>query len=148
MDDKRVRLMVNSRNKGAAFERVIVNKINTILESKGIDTRVKRNLDQYQTKGMADVYWDKFAIECKRYKNNGKKTVYKNEWWKQAVESAGDNLIPILIYKYDRRDIMCVLPLFLVTSVKKPNWECTYMCLLSEICERLDEIIQKANGFK
>ena len=148
MDDKRVRLMVNSRNKGAAFERVIVNKINTILESKGIDTRVKRNLDQYQTKGMADVYWDKFAIECKRYKNNGKKTVYKNEWWKQAVESAGDNLIPILIYKYDRRDIMCVLPLFLVTSVKKPNWQCTYMCPLSEICERLDEIIQKANGFE
>ena len=148
MDDKRVRLMVNSRNKGAAFERVIVNKINTILESKGIDTRVKRNLDQYQTKGMADVYWDKFAIECKRYKNNGKKTVYKNEWWRQAVESARDNLIPILIYKYDRRDIMCVLPLFLVTSVKKPNWECTYMCPLSEICERLDEIIQKANGFK
>ena len=38
--------MVNSRNKGAAFERVIVNKINTILESKNIDTRVKRNLDQ------------------------------------------------------------------------------------------------------
>jgi len=140
--------MVNSRNKGAAFERVIVNKINTILESKGIDTRVKRNLDQYQTKGMADVYRDKFAIECKRYKNNGKKTDYKNEWWKQAVESAGDNLIPILIYKYDRRDIMCVLPLFLVTSVKKPNWECTYMCPLSEICERLDEIIQKANGLE
>ena len=148
MDDKRVRLMVNSRNKGAAFERIIVNKINTILESKGIDTRVKRNLDQYQTKGMADVYWDKFAIECKRYKNNGKKTVYKNEWWKQAVESAGDNLIPILIYKYDRRDIMCVLPLFLVTSVKKPNWQCTYMCPLSEICERLDEVVKRANGYK
>ena len=41
MDDKRVRLMVNSRNKGAAFERVIVNKINTVLESKGIDIKVK-----------------------------------------------------------------------------------------------------------
>ena len=48
--------MVNSRNKGAAFERVMVNKINTLLESKGLDTRVKRNLDQYQTKGMADIY--------------------------------------------------------------------------------------------
>jgi hypothetical protein len=140
--------MVNSRNKGAAFERVIVNKINTVLESKGIDTRVKRNLDQYQTKGMADVYWDKFAIECKRYKANGKKTMYKNDWWKQAVESAGDNLIPILIYKYDRRDIMCVIPLFLVTSVDAPNWECTYLCPLSEICERLNEILQKADGFK
>jgi hypothetical protein len=74
--------------------------------------------------------------------------MYKNEWWKQAVESAGDNLIPILIYKYDRKQIMCVIPLFLVTSVDTPNWECTYLCPLSEICENLDEILQKANGFK
>ena len=42
--------MVNSRNKGAAFERFIVNKINNYFESKNIDKRVKRNLDQYQTK--------------------------------------------------------------------------------------------------
>jgi hypothetical protein len=140
--------MVNSRNKGAAFERVIVNKINTILESKGSEERVKRNLDQYQTKGMADVYFKNFAIECKRYKASGKKTMYKNEWWQQAIDSAGDNLIPLLIYKYDRRDIMCVIPLFLVTSVKTANWQCTYLCSLSEICERLDEILQKANGFK
>tara|TARA_R100000951_G_C2588051_1_gene164082 strand:+ start:154 stop:576 length:423 start_codon:yes stop_codon:yes gene_type:complete len=140
--------MVNSRNKGAAFERVIVNKLNTVLESKGIDTRVKRNLDQYQTKGMADIYFDNFAIECKRYKESAKKTTYRNEWWNQAVESAGDNLIPLLIYKYDRRQIMCVIPLCLVTTVKEPNWECTYNCPLSEICENLDEILQKANGLK
>ena len=140
--------MVNSRNKGAAFERVICNKLNTVLESKGIDTRVKRNLDQYQTKGMADIYFDKFAIECKRYKESAKKSMYKNEWWEQAVESAGDNLIPILIYKYDRKQIMCVIPLFLVTSVDTPNWECTYLCPLSEICERLDEVLQKADGFE
>jgi hypothetical protein len=140
--------MVNSRNKGAAFERVIVNKINTLLESKGLDTRVKRNLDQYQTKGMADIYWDNFAIECKRYKAGGKKTMYKNEWWQQAIDSAGDNLIPLLIFKYDRREPMCVIPLYLVTSVETANWQCTYLCPLSEICERLDEILQKANGFK
>ena len=71
--------MVNSRNKGAAFERVICNKLNAVLESKGIDTRVKRNLDQYQTKGMADIYFDKFAIECKRDKERAKKSMYKNE---------------------------------------------------------------------
>ena len=140
--------MVNSRNKGAAFERVICNKLNAVLEAKGIDTRVKRNLDQYQTKGMADIYFSKFAIECKRYKASAKKSMYKNEWWEQAVESAGDNLIPILIYKYDRKQIMCVIPLFLVTSVDTPNWECTYLCPLSEICENLDEILQKANGLK
>ena len=97
---------------------------------------------------MADVYWDKFAIECKRYKITGKKTTYRNEWWKQAVESAGSDLIPLLIYKYDRRNIMCVIPLFLVTGVDEPNWECTYQCPLSEICENLDGILKKANGLK
>jgi len=38
--------------------------------------------------------------------------------------------------------------LFLVTSIDAPNWECTYLCPLSEICERLDEVLQKADGFK
>ena len=54
--------MVNSRNKGAAFERLIVNKLNAVLEEKGLEERVKRNLDQYQTKGMADIYFKNFAI--------------------------------------------------------------------------------------
>ena len=53
---------VNSRNKGAAFERYIVNKINDYFESKNIGKRVKRNLDQYQEKGQADIYLDNIAI--------------------------------------------------------------------------------------
>jgi len=140
--------MVNARNKGAAFERLIVNKLNTVLEEKGLDDRVKRNLNQYQTKGMADIYFRNFAIECKRYKNNGNQNVYKNAWWQQAIESAGDDLIPILIYKFDRRSIMAVVPLWLFNQFEQPNWQCAYMCPLSDICERLDEIIQKADGFK
>jgi len=71
---------INSRTKGAAFERVICKKINTYLESKGSSNTVKRNLDQYQTKGMADIYWDNLAIECKRYKGNGRSDVFKNDW--------------------------------------------------------------------
>ena len=137
---------INSRTKGASFERVIVKKINTYLASKGSTKTVKRNLDQYQTKGMADIYWDNLAIECKRYKGNRKSDVFKNEWWNQAVESANDNLIPVLIYKYDRRKIMCVIPLYLMESGYKKNWEQYYMCPLSEVCERLDEVVQKANG--
>ena len=61
--------MVNSRNKGAAFERHICNFLNDLLEKRGLDRSVKRNLDQYQTKGLADLYFENFAIECKRYKN-------------------------------------------------------------------------------
>ncbi len=139
---------INSRTKGAAFERVICKKINTYLESKGSTETVKRNLDQYQTKGMADIYFRNFAIECKRYKNNGKQNIYKNEWWQQAIDSAGDDLIPGLIYKYDRRKIMCVIPLYRMESGYKKNWEQYYMCPLSEVCKRLDEVVQKANGLK
>lgn len=139
--------MVNSRNKGAAFERLIVNKINKFLEGKGVDNTVKRNLDQYQTKGMADIYWNKFAIECKRYRNMNK-NVYKNEWWDQVVNSAGTDLVPILIYKFDRKPIMCVLPIWLFNDVDEPNWECTYMCPLSDLCNKLDKILLKADGYK
>ncbi len=53
--------MVNARNKGAAFERLIVNKLNTVLEEKGLEERVKRNLDQYQTKA-----WLTFILETLR----------------------------------------------------------------------------------
>jgi len=137
---------INSRNKGAAFERIICNKINTYLEYKGSTDTVKRNLDQYQTKGMADIYWGNLAIECKRYKGNGKTDVFKNDWWNQAVESANDNLIPLLIYKYDRRKIYCVIPNYLIGESKEKNWTQFSMLPLSDVCERLDEVLQKANG--
>ena len=139
---------INSRTKGAAFERVIVKKINTYLASKGSTKTVKRNLDQYQTKGMADIYWDNLAIECKRYKGNRKSDVFKNEWWNQAVESANDKLIPILIYKYDRKEIMCVIPNYLLNDDAEKNWLRYSMIPLTEVCKSLDEILQKANGSK
>ena len=41
--------MADSRNKGAAFERDICKRLNAFFEQSGLETRVKRNLDQYQT---------------------------------------------------------------------------------------------------
>ena len=72
--------MVNSRAKGHNFERQIVSVINDYLEQIGSEDRVKRNLDQTQYKGQADIYWDNFAIECKRYAGT-EKSVYKQEWY-------------------------------------------------------------------
>ena len=139
--------MVNSRNKGAAFERHICNFLNDLLEKKGLDRSVKRNLDQYQTKGLADLYFDNFAIECKRYGKGGN-NMYKNAWWDQVVNSAGNKFIPMLIYKFDRNKIMCALPLYLLSNNEKPNWRSVYMCPLADICERLDEVVERANGYK
>ena len=135
--------MVNSRNKGAAFERYIVNKINAYFESNNINKRVKRNLDQYQEKGQADIYLDNFAIECKRYKAGS--SMPRNNWWTQTLESAGDKYIPILIWKYDRKTIQCIVPAWLVSDVPQSN-KITMMLPLTSLCESLDEILQKANG--
>lgn len=134
---------INSRNKGAAFERYIVGKINNYFESKGIDKRVKRNLDQYQEKGQADIYLDNFAIECKRYKAGS--SMPRNNWWTQTLESAGDKYIPILIWKYDRKTIQCIVPAWLVSEVPQSN-KITMMLPLTSLCESLDEVLQKANG--
>jgi len=59
--------MTNSRRKGHNFERHIVKLINDYIKKQGGTDLVKRNLDQTQYKGQADIYWDNFAIECKRY---------------------------------------------------------------------------------
>ena len=56
---------INSRNKGAAFERLIVRMINECFEREGIKDRVSRNFDQSWKGGLADIYYRNFAIECK-----------------------------------------------------------------------------------
>ena len=55
---------INSRNKGASFERQICKILN---EELGLDC--KRNLDQYQAKNNFDISGlPGWAIECKNYK--------------------------------------------------------------------------------
>jgi len=107
--------MVNSRNKGAAFERHICKLLNNLLEAHGHEGQVKRNLEQYQTKGQADLYFKNFAIECKRYKARSDNWPI-SKWWDQTLEAAGDEYIPILIYKYDRKPIQAVMPLSLLNK--------------------------------
>ncbi len=101
--------MVNSRNKGAAFEREIARDL---FDELGIE--FKRDLRQYQQAEYGDLITDDpawpFALELKRYKAGpiGGLAV----WWEQ-VETAARNLRlkPALIYKYDRAPVRCVLML-------------------------------------
>ena len=120
--------MVNSRNKGAAFERHICNFLNDLLEKKGLERSVKRNLDQYQTKGLADLYFENFAIECKRYKER-KDNWPITKWWEQTVAAAGDKYIPILIYKYDRQEIKTVIPLSYLHQDLKEVMDPSRICI-------------------
>ena len=34
--------------------------------------------------------------------------MYKQDWWEQVLKSAGDDFIPLLIYKFDRKTDLCV----------------------------------------
>ena len=99
--------MVNGRNKGSAFERQIAK----LLEAE-LGISFKRDLEQYRASDHGDLIPDDdafpFVIECKRYAQG---TGCRPNWWAQAKAAAGAaGKIPCVIYKYDRRDIRCVVP--------------------------------------
>ena len=103
--------MTNSRQKGASFEREISNKINEwFQEYTGYEIEVKRDLEQYRSSDHGDIIGlPGWTIECKRYNSNGS-IYYKREWWEQVVTASLSNgTQPVLIYKYDRQPICCVV---------------------------------------
>ena len=134
---------INSRTKGAAFERLIVRKINECLAKEGLEDRVARNFDQSWKAGLADIYFRNFAIECKRY-GKSNTNMYKQDWWEQVLKSAGQDFIPILIYKFDRKAIYAVVPAWLVSSAPKNN-QVVYMCPLEEVCQKITKVLGKSN---
>lgn len=136
--------MVNSRNKGAAFERVIVRLINEFCEKRGLDETVKRNLDQYQSKGMADIYWRNFAIECKCYAGKGT-TFAQEKWWAQVCESAGENLIPVLIYKYNRNKPRYVIPAALILNGTPLSNQSVMVGYVDDLHKNIDVILENAH---
>ena len=56
--------MINSRNKGANFEREIGN---LLVEKLQLKHPVKRILEQTRTKQLPDLRLGRWSIECKRY---------------------------------------------------------------------------------
>jgi hypothetical protein len=93
--------MVNSRNKGAGFERDIINAFKEFL---GVDC--KRNLEQWRS-GGDDIDLPPYSIECKR-----RATIAIYDWWHQACDSAeAKKRVPILIVKADRKKPLVVMDL-------------------------------------
>lgn len=99
-------MTINGRAKGHAFERELIKKFHD--EFGQCADHLKRNLDQYQTAGKADIEFNNLMIEAKRYKSGN---WHKECWWDQTLTSAGDTHIPLLIYKYDRQPIKMVFRL-------------------------------------
>ena len=103
---------INSRNKGAAFERDIAKILNEFFIAEGIDYQTKRNLDQYQQKDKCDLDMPYFAVECKFYKEGD---LLRAAWWDQVCKSCNGK-IPALIYKFNRRPIRVCVPLSAINT--------------------------------
>jgi|TARA_B100001093_G_scaffold312312_1_gene298021 hypothetical protein len=93
-------LPVNSRAKGANFEREIGN---LLVQDLNLTNPVKRILEQTRTKELPDLRLGRWCIECKRYGDGGEPP---KEWWEQVLRSCSEeSLMPALIYKFNRRPI-------------------------------------------
>ena len=113
-----MRGMTDSRKKGAAFERQIVNRLNDFFASHNLDITCKRNLDQYQSANLCDIEIPGHAIECKAYKSGW---TYQTAWWNQVCGAAKD-LTPILIWKFNNKTIRCTVPLYAINpTFEKKN---------------------------
>ena len=134
--------MINGRAKGHAFENLLIKKFQD--EFGECANHLKRNLEQYQIAGKADIEFHNLMIEAKRYASGH---WYKPEWWEQAKTSAGDTHIPVLVYKYDRQPIKMVFPLSIMDdySMKTAetitvDWE-TGILLMRESLEFANETV-------
>ena len=110
-------MSINSRNKGAAFERQIAN---ALIDDLNLKNPVKRILEQTRTKELPDLRLGRWCIECKRYGDGGEPP---KEWWDQVLRSCSqeDSLIPALVYKFNRRPIKVRILASSINSEIKDN---------------------------
>ena len=114
--------MVNSRAKGAQFERSIANYLTD--ELCGANEKFVRDLEQYREGDHGDIIAQgmsnfPFIIECKRYKSGDG---MRPDWWGQAKRAATRaGKLPCVIYKFDHRDVRVVVPLNAVMREQDDN---------------------------
>ena len=92
-------MAINSRTKGANFEREIGN---LLVEQLGLNQPVKRILEQTRTKELPDLKLGSWCLECIRYGDGSEPS---QDWWDQVLAATGEGEFPALIYKFNRRPI-------------------------------------------
>lgn len=94
---------VNSRRKGATFEREVA----AILREHGF-TDARRGQQYNGRNGDADVVGGPAGLhlECKRAE-----AFRWNEWWQQATEDARPGEIPVVVWRKSRMEPMATLRL-------------------------------------
>ena len=85
-----------------------------LVEAFGDSVDPHRNLDQARDGGSDILGVDGWSIEAKRYASgNG----FKPAWWGQCCQQADSECRePVLIYKYDRQPLKCVVRLSSINS--------------------------------
>jgi hypothetical protein len=104
--------MTNSRNKGVSYER----ELSKLFEAELGVERPQRRLEQTREVDMGDLVLgdDLFMIEAKRYAASSGGW-FRPEWWAQAKSAAAKhNMIPVLVYRYDRLPNRFVFPIFVI----------------------------------
>ena len=128
---------VNSRAKGANFEREIGN---LLVQDLNLINPVKRILEQTRTKELPDLRLGRWCIECKRYGDGGEPP---KDWWEQVLRSCSEaSLMPALVYKFNRSPIKVRL---LASSIN-PNIQnklVTVDLLWDDFIEIILELFQK-----
>ena len=115
--------MVNSRNKGATFERQIATQLFGLT-----GVTFKRDLEQYRAADHGDLLPDDqawpFVIECKKYATG---TGCKPAWRAQATAAANaTGRFPAVVYKFDRRDVWVSVPVAAIAAAfDRKDTECT-----------------------
>ena len=96
--------------------------------------KLKRNLLQTRDAGSDIIIKSaRLSVEVKRYKL-GK--LFRSEWYTQAVKAVeGQELIPLLLNRFDRSDWNCVLPLdvFLQKPIKDFNLQSLALLSANEL---------------
>ena len=96
--------MVDSRQKGAAFERELCAWLKELVvdrrDAEGKPYAPRRNLEQYQVADRGDVILGDWCFEAKRYARGH---WHRAEWWDQVLTaSEAESKKPCLVYKFDR----------------------------------------------
>ena len=81
-------MAINSRTKGANFEREIGNML---VEQLDLKQPVKRILEQTRTKELPDLKLGRWCLECKRYGDGADPT---EDWRNQVLSATGNAEFP------------------------------------------------------
>lgn len=86
---------MNARNKGASGEREAAKWLQ---EKFDLETTPLRNLEQVRSGGYDLIGFEPFAMEIKRCEK-----LQLSNWWLQVVNSTPKNMVPIVMFRQNRK---------------------------------------------